>query len=92
MKRPDPPQPDKPLAEMTPKELAVFRAKLRREIRDRQIATGMKKPKTMREMEIWTAARTERDERQARRIARAERTGSDADTEQREELLEHCYR
>jgi hypothetical protein len=77
VKCPEPPQPDKPLAEMTPRERAAFRTKLRREIRDRQVATGTKTPKTMRETEIWMALRAERDERLARRIALASRGQQD---------------
>ena len=71
MKRPDPPQPEKPVSEMTPKELAEFRTKLRREIRDRQVTTGTRRPRTQREMQIWMEANASRD---ARRNAREART------------------
>ncbi len=40
----------------------------------------------MREMEVWHQAQAERDQRQARRFARAERVASQADAEQPEEL------
>jgi len=76
MRRPEPPQPEKPVAEMTPDELAAFRTKLRREIRDRAVVAGTKRPRTMREMDLWRQAQAERDQRQARRIARAERADS----------------
>jgi len=51
-----------------------------REICDRQVAARARKPKAMREMEIWRTARAERDERLARRIARASQSQQD-DTE-----------
>jgi hypothetical protein len=74
---------------MTPKGLAAFRAKLKREIRDRAIAAGTEKPKSNRDFEVWHQAQAERDQRRARRIARAERQGkpfiSEADAEQPEE-------
>jgi len=62
MKRPDSPEPDKPLAEMTAEELAEFRATLKREIRemqrpgrDRRLRQGRAKPRNRREAEIFAA-------------------------------------
>lgn len=65
MKRPEPPEslePGKPAAEMTPDELAGFRASLRREVRqfrrpglDSRLRQGRVRPRTLAETEIFAA-------------------------------------
>jgi hypothetical protein len=47
------PAPEKPLAEMTSSERAACAASLRRVLRDDEVRRGKRKPKTMREFEIW---------------------------------------
>ena len=66
-------EPDKSAGEMTSAERAEYVRKLRRAVRDDEVRRGARAPRTMRETEIWHQAQAERDERQARRIARAER-------------------
>jgi hypothetical protein len=73
-RRPPPlPEPDKPVAEMTPTEHDDYVAKVRRAIRDDEVRRGARRPRTMREMEIRHQAIVEQDERLIRRAARAER-------------------
>jgi hypothetical protein len=66
-------KPDKPPAEMTPSELAAYMAKVRRTLRDDEVRRGARRPRTMREVEIWRQAQAEREERRAKRIARVKR-------------------
>jgi hypothetical protein len=42
-------------------------------MRDDEISRGTRRPRSMREVEIWREAQAEREARLARRIARAER-------------------
>jgi hypothetical protein len=79
--RTEPPEPDKPVAEMTPEELAAFRRDLRREIRDRQVATGTRRPRTQREMRIWMEANAARETRRNAREARTARRQQDDEDE-----------
>lgn len=80
-RRPQPiEEPDKSMDEMTSKERAAYLTRLRRAVRDDQVRRGARRPKTMREAEIWHEALAERDERRARRIARAERGVPETDT------------
>jgi len=66
-------EPDKPLAEMTPKERAAYIARFRRTLHDDEVRRGTRRPKTNREFEIWREAQAEKDEQMAARVARAER-------------------
>lgn len=66
------PESDKPLSDMTPDELDAYRRQFRRALADDEVRRGVRRPKTMREAELWHAALAERDERRAQRIARAE--------------------
>jgi hypothetical protein len=66
-------EPDKPVGEMPPTELAAYAARLRRTLRDDEVRRGARRPRSAREFEIWTQARAAQDERQAARIAWAER-------------------
>lgn len=51
----------------------AYLAKLRRALRDDEVRRGARTPRTMRETEIMLEGMAERDERLARRIARAKR-------------------
>jgi len=51
----------------------AYLAKLRRALRDDEVRRGARMPRTMRETEIMLEGMDERDERLARRIARAKR-------------------
>jgi hypothetical protein len=76
-RRPPPlPEPDKPLAEMTPAERDAYTRAVMRVIRDDEVRRGARRPRTMREIELAREGRAEREERLARRIARAERRSS----------------
>jgi hypothetical protein len=66
-------KPEKPLADMTPDELAAYMAKVRRVLRDDEVRRGARPPRTVREVEIWRQAQVEREERRAKRIARVKR-------------------
>ncbi|MGI8452132.1 MAG: hypothetical protein ACR2MP_34095 [Streptosporangiaceae bacterium] len=48
-----PPTPEKPLTEMTPQELDAFRRSFNRWRRDRDVRSGRRKPRSMRETEIF---------------------------------------
>jgi hypothetical protein len=56
------PAPPKPLAEMTPDERAAYAASLRRVLRDDEVRRGSRRPKSMREVEIWREAFVDGDE------------------------------
>jgi hypothetical protein len=64
-----PPEWDKPVTEMTPEERAAAARDLRRWLRDRSIRGGQKRPRTMRETEIWLQG-VERRSRSRRITAR----------------------
>jgi hypothetical protein len=70
---------------MTAAERTVYIARFRRTLHDDEVRPGTRQPRSAREFEIWRQAQAERDERQAWRIARAQRRGgpfvSDADAE-----------
>ena len=70
---PEIPEPPEPLTEMTPAELATWRRQFFRTIRDDEIRRGVRRPRTMREVEIMRQGNAEREERLAQRIARAKR-------------------
>jgi hypothetical protein len=73
-RRPPPlPDPGKPLAEMTAAERAASLRSMLRAIRDDEIRRGSRRPRSMREVEIWRQGEAERAERLAARIARARR-------------------
>ncbi|MGH3295761.1 MAG: hypothetical protein ACRDP7_28575 [Trebonia sp.] len=70
---PELPKPEKLLTEMTPAELRAYTTQLRRALRDDEVRRGRRRPKTMREFQIWHEAQAAKEERAAARIARAER-------------------
>jgi hypothetical protein len=70
---PELPEPPKPLAQMTPAELDAYRRQFLRAVRDDEIRRGVRRPRTMREVDIMREGMAEREARLARRIARAER-------------------
>lgn len=70
---PETEDPPKPLSEMTRDELDAWRRRFFRTMRDDEIRRGTRRPRTIREVEIWREAQAERAARLARRIARAER-------------------
>jgi hypothetical protein len=72
-KPPEIEDPPKPLSEMTRGELDSWRRQFFRTMRDDEISRGTRRPRSMREVEIWREAQAEREARLARRIARAER-------------------
>ena len=70
-RRPDGfPEPAKPVAEMTPEEKQQFARDIRRWSRDGQIRSGKKKPRTMRETELFLEGA---EQRFGRRQARSDR-------------------
>jgi len=73
---PEIPEPSKPLTEMTRDELDAYRRQFLRAIRDDEVRRGVRRPRTMREVEIMREGMAEREARLARRIARAERRRS----------------
>jgi hypothetical protein len=78
-------QPEKPLSEMTPDERSAYTARLRRTLRDEEIRLGTRRPRSIREFEIWHEVLAEKDVKTAARVARAERrqqrTGSEQESE-----------
>jgi single-strand DNA-binding protein len=58
-----------------PAEQTAYLRQLRRALRDDEIRRGKRRPRSMREMEIWRDGMAERDERAAAGIARAQRSG-----------------
>jgi hypothetical protein len=66
-------KPDKPITDMTPEQLAGYMAKVRRALRDDEVRRGARRPRTMREVELWREAQAAREERRAKRIARVKR-------------------
>jgi hypothetical protein len=50
---PELPGRDEPLAEMTADERAAYLTAVRRALRDDEVRRGKRRPKTMREFEIW---------------------------------------
>jgi hypothetical protein len=58
---------------MTPAELDTWRRQFFRAIRDDEVRRGLRRPGTMREVEIMRQGNAEREERLAQRIARAKR-------------------
>lgn len=47
------PEPDKPLREMTDAEPAAYVRKVQRAIRDDEVYRGARRPRTMREVDLW---------------------------------------
>jgi hypothetical protein len=72
-RRPTLPEPEKPVGEMTPEELAEHLREVRRALRDDQVRRGTKPPRTMRKTQIWHEELIAKEERAAARIARVER-------------------
>jgi hypothetical protein len=72
-RRPPPlPEPGKPWDQMTDDEKRADIRRALRVIRDDEVRRGARRPQTMREFDIAHQGRVERDERLARRVARAE--------------------
>lgn len=73
-RRPPPlPEPDKPWDQMTDDEKRADMRRTHRVIKDDEVRRGARRPQTMREFDIAHQGRIEREERLARRAARAER-------------------
>jgi len=64
------PEPDKPLREMTDAEPAAYVRKVQRAIRDDEVYRGARRPRTMREVDLWRQGQAARE---ALRKANAER-------------------
>ena len=67
------PEPGKPLVEMSSTERAAYTRKLRRALRDHEVRRGVRRPGTMREMEIWREGEADREKWRVEMIAEAER-------------------
>ncbi len=55
------PEPSKPVAKMTDAERVAYLTAVRRALRDDEVRRGKRKPKTMRETEIFLQALGERE-------------------------------
>lgn len=64
------PETDKPVREMTDAERAAYVSRVQRAIRDDEVYRGARRPRTMREVDLWRQGQAARE---ALRAANAER-------------------